>query len=379
MHTSLKVLLILASLATIWWSIRWLWAILRSTAALNFMAADSSNWLNRLFYRIETRTEYCEYESHGNMPFTLYRPLSKDTAPAIVLYHGATPYGEEHPALVQLARALAHVGLIVFVPRLPQLKAVIIDETSVATMQEFFQNIQGHPSVAPGLISLAGTSFAGGIMLKALLDESMRQPPPRAVMTYGTYCDLELTLRFILTGRVRTEGHEIAVEPDSWGQVIFFYNYLDHIPGNFNRTAVRKVLEYYVQDLGKEGDKARDELMPAERHIVDLILTPGNQESNKLADMVLEHARPVLDALSPSQFYQEINFPIWTFHGRDDRMVPFTEALAMKRLLGRRVRLHITNIYAHREFGSPGNKLGRIWSTLNLITYYARFLRTVEG
>lgn len=358
---------------------RWIWVVLRAACALGYLSSESSGLLHRVLYRIEACTEYYESESDGSLPFSLYRPLAKEIAPAIVLYHGATPHGEEHPALVQLARALAHAGLIVFVPHLPQLKAVIIDETSADTMRGFYESIQGHPRVSPGRISLAGTSFAGGIMLKAMLEESMHQPPPRAVMTYGTYCDLELTLRFILTGIVKTEEYEISVEPDNWGQVIFFYNYLEHIPGDFSRAAVRSVLEYYVQDRVEEGEAAKNELSPVDRCMVDLILTPGNPESATLADMVLEHAKPILDALSPSRFHEKIHFPIWVLHGRDDRMVPYTEALAMKRLLQRRVHLHVTSLYAHRDFGSGGNIFRTIWNTFTLVIYFARFLRAVEG
>ncbi|MFC1547872.1 hypothetical protein ACFL5M_05030 [Candidatus Neomarinimicrobiota bacterium] len=375
----LKVLLILAASAAIWWVIRWTWVVLRAAGALGYLSSESSGWLNRILYHIEACTEYYESESHGSLPYTQYRPIAKEIAPAIILYHGATPYGEEHPALVQLARALAHVGLIVFVPQLPQLKAVIIDETSADTMREFYEYIQGHPRISPGRISLAGTSFAGGIMLKAMLKESMHRPPPRAVMTYGTYCDLELTLRFILTGKVKTDEYEISVEPDRWGQVIFFYNYLEHIPGDFSRAAVRSVLEYYVQDRVEEGDAAKDELSSVDRHIVDLILTPGNQESATLADMVLEHAKSILDALSPSRFHQEIHFPIWVLHGRDDRMVPYTEAAAMKRLMPRWARLHITGLYAHREYGSGSSIFKTIWNTCTLVIYFARFLRAAEG
>jgi acetyl esterase/lipase len=375
----LKVLLALAGSVAIWWLIRWIWVVLRAAGALGYLSSESSGWLNRVLYRIEACTEYYKSESHGSLPYTVYRPLAKEIAPAIVLYHGATPYGEEHPVLSQLARALAHAGLIVFVPQLPQLKAVIIDETSADTMREFYEHIQGHPRISPGRISLAGTSFAGGIMLKALLEKSMHKPPPRAVMTYGTYCDLELTLRFILTGKVKTEEYEISVEPDRWGQVIFFYNYLEHIPGDFSRAAVRSVLEYYVQDKVDEGDAAKNELSSVDRHIVDLILTPGNPESATLADMVLEHAKPILDALSPSRFHQETHFPIWVLHGLDDRMVPYTEAVAMKRLMPRWVRLHITGLYAHREFGSGSNIFRTIWDTFTIVIYFARFLRAVEG
>ena len=95
--------------------------------------------------------------------------------------------------------------------------------------------------------------------------------------------------------------------------------------------------------------------------------------------MVLEHAKPILEALSPARFHKHIRFPIWVLHGRDDQMVPYTEAIAMKELMPRLVRLHITGLYAHREAGSASSIYKTLWDTLTLVSYFARFLRAAEG
>ena len=207
----------------------------------------------------------------------------------------------------------------------------------------------------------------------------MHLPPPKAALTYGTYCDLETTLRFILTGKAVEGGTEISVEPDRWGQVIFFYNYLDHVPGTFDQEQVRAVLNYYVQDLVDEGEAARSTLSGEERRVLDLFLTPSNPESTRLAEKVLQHTRPLLEELSPSKFYSRIDFPVWVLHGSHDSMVPCTEAMALKRLLPRQVRLYLTGLYSHKELGYRGHLWQTVKDALGLIVYFGRFLRAVEG
>ena len=375
---AVRVLLLLAALAFAGWLLRWGWSFLRAGGALLYLSRGMSPLLARLFCRIEVRTEWYPHGEHEPMPYKLYRPLGRSVAPAVVLYHGASPYGEEHPALDNLARALAHLGLMVFVPRLPRLKAAIIDRTNLRSISIFYRYVQGHERVSPGHISVAGTSFAGGLLLKALVEQGMHLPPPRAVLAYGTYCDLETTLRFILTGKVVDAGVTVSVEPDRWGQVIFFHNYLEHVPGAFDREAVRAVLSHYVLDQTAEGNAARAELPARERRIADLILTPGNPESSALAEEVLRPVHSLLEELSPAQFYSRIHFPVWVLHGRHDAMVPYTEALALKRLLGRKARLYVSGLYAHKELGSGSNRWRSAWDAAGLAVYFGRFLHAVE-
>ncbi len=375
---TLALLLILLLLAG-GWLLHWGWTLLRAAQLLVIMARGAGPVMSRMVYRIEVRTEHYPHSADDPVPYKIYRPLARSVAPAVVIFPGASPHGENHPAIDSLARAMAHAGLMVFVPRIPKLKEVIIDRSNVDSMRIFYRYIQGHEALSPGRISLVGTSFAGGLLLKALLDEGMDEPPPRAVLTYGTYCDLETTLRFILTGVVADGDVEVTVEPDRWGQVIFFYNYLEHVPGEFDRDAVRGVLGYYVQDRVEEGDEARAGLPAAERSIVDLILTPGNTESTALAEEVLEHARPLLEELSPSRFYHRIQFPFWVLHGRNDLMVPYTEALALKRLMPRQVRMYVSSLYAHREPEDGGGLWRTFRDTVGMVVYLGRFLRAAEG
>ncbi len=372
------ILLLLIALVFAGWLLRWGVIFFRATEAMLYLSGGMNPFLRRLYYRIEVRTEHYPHGKEGLLPYRVYRPLARSVAPALVIYHGATPHGEEHPDLDNLARALSHIGLIVFVPRLPRLKAVIINESNLESIITFYQYIQGHDRICPGHISVAGTSFAGGLMLKAFLDEDMHLPPPRAVLVYGTYCDLETTLRFILTGSVVEEGVEVTVEPDRWGQVIFFYNYLEHIPRSFDQEAVRKVLGYYVLDQVAEGDEARARLPARECRIADLILTPGNPESSALAEEVLQHVRPLIEKLSPSRFHSRIHFPFWVLHGRNDTMVPYTEALALKRLMPRQVRLYVSIRYGHKKLGRESSFWQSLRDMVGLVVYLGRFLYAVE-
>ncbi len=373
----LPILRLLVVLVLAVWVWRWLRVFLQAGTLLWLMLPGADQARRRGLYRITVSTEEYPHAPGDLQPFKVYRPSSRTTGPAVVIYHGATSYGENHVVLDALARAMAKVGCLVFVPRLPKLKEVIFDNSSVRSMSTFYEFVTHYQGVLPGRITVVGTSFAGGLLLRARLEPAMREIAPRAVLTYGSYCDLETTLKFVLTGRTTDDGREIAVDPDPWGQIIFFYNYLDHVPGDFDREVVRAVLLHYVNDRPDEGATARETLPAAERRMTDLMLNTGNPQSLELADRVLEHIRPLLAEDSPSHFYHRIDFPVWVLHGRNDVAVPYTEALALKRLLPSQVRLFISDLYGHKELS-----LGRgIWhgliSGLGMILFMGRFLRAV--
>ncbi len=375
----LPYLQLLVAAIVVFWALRWVWAFIRAALLVWLLLPGDDQQKRRGVYRIaQSKAEY----AHGpedHQPFILYRPIKRTTGPVVILYHGATPYGEEHVILNMLAQGLAKIGFFVFIPRLPQLKAVTIDKSNHASMVFFYQYVRKYPGVQPGGITVVGTSYAGGLMLKALLDPEIRAAPPRAVLTYGSYCDLERALKFVLTGRVEDKGRVFIVEPDSWGQILFFYNYLDHVPGEFDRDVVRNVLVHYANDRPEAGAIVRDRLPERERRVADLMLNPGNPETLVMAGQVLEHARSQLAEYSPSHFYRQIDFSIWVVHGRNDVAVHYTEALALKRLLPKKVHLLITGLYGHKEISLLTGLWQNVKNLLALILYMGRFIQAVEG
>ena len=103
------ILLLLIALMFAGWLLRWGVIFLRAGEALLYLSGGMNPFLRRLYYRIEVRTEHYPHGEDGLLPYRVYRPLARSVAPALVIYHGATPHGEEHPALDNLARALSHI------------------------------------------------------------------------------------------------------------------------------------------------------------------------------------------------------------------------------------------------------------------------------
>ena len=50
----------------------------------------------------------------------------KTSAQSIIIFPGASPYAENHPGMIMLGNALRNAGYNVFLPRIPNLKNLIL-------------------------------------------------------------------------------------------------------------------------------------------------------------------------------------------------------------------------------------------------------------
>jgi dienelactone hydrolase len=291
----------------------------------------------------------------------IWHPRSSGPAPAIILFQGASPAGENHEILNRLARGLAKVGFKVYIPGLPRLKEVLIREETVEQMVEIFLQVHQRPDVLSDRITTIGFSFGGSQLVKACLDPRMNGLPAK-VLSFGSYFDLERTLKFVLTGECSHAGKDYSFDPHEWGNIVFFHNYIDYFDGDFNIEEIRRYFLALVEEDGVMEDHLAA-LSEKDRSFIDLIST-DRKKSLELALSVLPNLRSTVESLSPRYFTEKINFSLHLVHGARDNMIPFTETMAFSDTLekqGTEVHTFISGLYSHNEAESAERSLfGRI-------------------
>lgn len=342
--------------------------------------------------------EETSYRRRGEeLPASLYRPAGSVTGkgssadrstrdgdadavlPGWVALHGLTYRGREHESLDTLARALAASGAAVLVPDIPEWRALdVAPETTVETIEAAVLELGGRPFIAPGRVGVIGFSFGGTHALMAstagALDGHLA-----AVVSWGGYAGLHRTLRFAFLGRHELDGEAHRLEPDPYGRWIFAANYLTGVEEHRDRSAVASALHGLAREVGRRKimawepatdplkEEARSRLGPGDRALFDLLAPPTHAEpsasdrdrmetlADRLADAALA-AEPLLD---PGPFLPRVRVPVFLAHGRDDRLVPWTELVRLRRALPEeRVRYSmVTSLFAHsfreRRFPTP--------------------------
>jgi hypothetical protein len=312
------------------------------------------------------------------LPATLYRPADRrGPLPAWVVLHGLTYRGRRHPSLERLARALAASGALVFVPEIPEWRRLrVAPALTTATIRSAIVALNQRAEAAEGRIGLLGFSFGATQGLIAASDPDL-EGQVQGLAAWGGYCDLFNLFRFGIAGEYELDGTLQHSEPDPYGRWIMGANYLTRVPGHAAYTQLADALEQLAQEAGRRGVAAWDPvydplkarlragLPPAQRELFDVFAPPAGQPvpglerarefAHELAAAALE-ADPLLD---PAPYLPHVPLRTLLAHGRDDRLVPYTETLRLSRAIPvqRRAGCTVTALFAHSGGAEAG--LGR--------------------
>lgn len=295
--------------------------------------------------------------------------------PTWVVLHGMTRLGRHHHALTRFIRALASSGAAVLVPEVPEWTELDVDPGVTApTVGAAVEGLRREGVLAAGdQVGLIGFSFGSPQALLTSVHPEVG-PDVGAVVGFGGYCDLERTLRFQLTGRHEWQGRRRALAPDPYGRWIVAANFLPRAAGYTNSQDVADALRAMAREAGDRGLPAwdpsydtykaelRDRLPPGDRPLFDLFAAASDRpapldELEAVVEPLAHAAREAEPLMEPFPGVRDVAVPVHLLHGRNDRLIPYTESLRMVERMPERVasRVTVTGLFAHSSGDSaPG-------------------------
>lgn len=303
------------------------------------------------------------------LPARIYRPAVHrgGPLPGWVVLHGLTRTGREHPSLHRFATAVAASGSLVLVPDIPEWRDLrVAPAITVDTIRAAVRALQELPDVAHEHAGLLGFSFGATQALVAATDPDIAKLL-HGIAAWGGYCDVPSLFEFGMTGYHELDGVRHFIEPDPYGSWVMAGNYLTAVPGHEKDGPVAEAVHALAIEAGERGIyawdpvfdsskvAARERLQPAQREIFDII-APLTTSPRKPTEFALELAQQLAAAavredplLDPIPHLKNAIVPTLLAHGRDDRLIPFTQSIRLRRELPRNVveRCTITGLFAH--------------------------------
>ncbi|MBI4410481.1 MAG: hypothetical protein HY561_12280 [Gemmatimonadetes bacterium] len=319
---------------------------------------------------------------------SLYRPAGRaDALPGWVVLHGLTYHGRRHHALDRFARALAASGCAVLVPDMPEWQRLDVSPAiTVPTIEAAVLALNERREVLPGRTGLFGFSFGATQALMAAANPRL-VGQLRAIAAWGGYSDLHHLFHFGVTGEHELDGVRYRTDPDPYGRWIMGANYLTGIPGYEGARAAAAALRRLATEAGCQGIYAgsaqldplkadlRASLRGEQREVFDLFAPPSGTPPDvgrgaPLARLLADAALRVDPLLDPRPSLSEVYVRTLVTHGRDDRLVPFTESIRLSRALPPQAcdGCRVTALFAHS--GGTDRQLG----PLGLTRESARFV-----
>lgn len=295
-------------------------------------------------------------------------------AQSVFIFPGASPYAENHPGMIMLANALRNVGYNVYLPRIPNLKKLLIVKDNVDWFSHCYKELLKHTKVN-GKVMVVGMSYGGANLLKASFEKTFNDSPPLSILSYGTYYSIETALNFFLTGEINYKNKLYKITPHEWGPIVIFYNFFKTIKTNLNQEKITLLLKNRIEDNDEQVEKIKKELNDDEKKLVDKILS-GNIDQ-KVKDMILdmiEINNDLLNYLSPKNWAEKIKTKTFIMHGANDSMVPFTESTMLATKIKNSKTL-ISFLFEHREMSNNRGIFFKIKEILKMINFFAIYFK----
>lgn len=288
-------------------------------------------------------TERSESFAGVTMRVTLWRPGWGDHHPAILLVPGASPKGNDEPALRRFGVSLSRAGYLVMLPELPFLKEGRFDREGMKQIDAAFAGARALPETQGRSVGTFGVSVGGGLMLAAAgREEALRGAAFLSVL--GAYYDIDTYLASLASRTQRLGGNDMTWEPSAEAQERLPLAALDLAPA-------------------EERDAVRRALAPA----------PYDEALRRIRSLPAG-TRAAYDAVSPETVWRDIRPPIYWIHDPLDAFEPLAEAenAAAARQGGRMVlvvpRLVQHAVPAGEEAKAQGPLFlaGELWQLLSL-------------
>ena len=298
----------------------------------------------------------------------------KKTTQSIIIFPGASPYAEEHPGMIMLANALRNVGFNVFLPRIPNLKNLLIVKENVLWFEHCYLELLKHQSVNSNPM-VVGLSYGGANLLKSSLSKSMQNNPPKSILSYGTYFSIESALDFFVSGNITYNNKTFHITPHEWGTIVIFYNFISTIETSHDKEKITKLLKYRIEDNDLEVDKTKKLLNDNDKKLIDKILNGKIDHDIKLLiEKMINKNRDLLEYLSPKKWAKNISTKTFIIHGANDSMVPFTESVLLAENINKS-ELLISFLYEHREISTDRGIFFKAKEAFKMIRFFAFYFR----
>jgi fermentation-respiration switch protein FrsA (DUF1100 family) len=294
------------------------------------------------------------------IPADLYEGHVLHPSLPLILVHGLSPEGKDHPRLQAAARLLARRGGAVLVPTLPGFTRLRLRpeeaEPIVQAIEAMTRN--GHTEVA-----LLGISVGAGPTLLAATDPRVAQRV-RVTLTLGGYASAVELFRFFLTGVYRYREVEGRVPPFTQAAHVFLRENLDLLKSPEDRRLLDRWLE-------RPDSRPPAGLSPAGAAVVRLVENRDPTRIEPLVRALPAELQALVDTLSPERVIRQLKGRLFLVHGRSDPAVPFTESLRLADAARGSVptRLVILGAVAHVEpnhvrsgWGETTRELLQLWA-----------------
>lgn len=305
----------------------------------------------------------------GEIVMDVYPPHKGDKG-SVLFVHGMTLAGKDDERIVRFAGALQSVGYRTFMPELAGIKQTLIDSADIQTVADVIQQIAGDDTLCPqGKLAVIAPSFSAALAFRAVVEPEVARWVG-AFLSIGGIAHMENVVSFILS-----QSHA-----DHYATLVILKNYGKDVTGDNPR--LQKAFEIAVaDDWHKKGGKDIDAYLAT-------LSQQEQEEFNKLVydpiyrkekiDIIVANEQEIIEGVNYVPLLENIDFPVYLLHGKQDNVVPPEESKLVHRqlrYLKKKSTLVLSPFISHGDTSFKINQVPDMW---RIISGFATFFRWLE-
>lgn len=294
----------------------------------------------------------------------VYRP--RRPTGVYVIAPGLHYLGPDDPRMERFCRVLANAGFVVVAAFLPDFLALRIAEATTRDLALAFDHActiaDDERLAGPAVFSI---SFGSRPAIELCASERGRRAS--ALVLFGGFCDFDETVRFAITGRATHEGRTIVVPHDPLNAPVVHLNLLDAHDATLDREALARAMRLMVEETWGRNELKKGDARAPRAHAIArglgekeraFFLTACGLEGSgeELLTRALDRSGATFAWADPRPFLAQMVPPVVIVHGRDDDVIPWSQAIALENALPREHcrEVIITGLYGHTGAALPG-------------------------
>lgn len=272
---------------------------------------------------------------------------------ALVLVPGAAALGRDEPRLQALARTLARTGFTVLVPELPEVRRFALSRLDAERVANALRHLRRTYPAAP--LGVMAVSYALAPALIAATTDDLA-PSIAFAVGIGGYRDAEAAIRFITTGVFRVQGdpREHRIDPNLYGRWAFVLANVGRLQSRDDAAFLYEIAGRRQREPDADISNLARLLGPDGRAVLALVDNRDPDKVTQLIEALPQSIRREIDGLNLALYdLGKLRGHLILVHGRDDRMVPYSESEALAAAVpGARVSLLLIDDIGHVEFNA---------------------------
>jgi dipeptidyl aminopeptidase/acylaminoacyl peptidase len=306
----------------------------------------------------------------GEAQGEVYRPVTDGPHPGILVCLGVVPFGEEHPQVAVLGKALARSGFAALLYWSPAMRDFRLDPQDLENIPLAYHWLVAQPFVDPARSGMIGTCVGGAFTMMAAAHPLIRDEVS-FVGAYAPFSSMWTFARDIASGtRSAVDGtYETGTESwqvDQLTRRVFVHSITAWlIPDEAERLRcafAQKGGTFDGLPLSVDGQAAYDLLAARDRDAAD-------QALQRLPESLKER----LTAMSPLNYLSDIHAPlIQMLHDVGDQVIPIGESKRMLSALAGRAGVG----YTEMQFSHLDPVKGKL-PFFRLLREFGKFLRAM--